>query len=47
LIEDTGVVVTPGRGYGLQGEGYIRLSVTTPDERVEEGMRRIESWKGL
>ncbi|MFN0148104.1 MAG: LL-diaminopimelate aminotransferase, partial [Dehalococcoidia bacterium] len=40
LIEDTGVVVTPGRGYGLNGEGYIRLSVTTPDDRVEEGMRR-------
>jgi LL-diaminopimelate aminotransferase len=47
LIEATGVVVTPGRGYGLNGEGYIRLSVTTPDDRVEEGMRRIEGWKGL
>lgn len=47
LIEDTGVVVTPGRGYGLQGEGYIRLSVTTPDDRVEEGMRRLEAWKGI
>ena len=47
LIEDCGVVVTPGRGYGLQGEGYVRLSVTTPDDRVEEGMRRIEAWKGL
>ena len=47
LIEDTGVVVTPGRGYGLNGEGYIRLSVTTPDDRVEEGMRRIEAWKGM
>jgi len=44
LIDATGVVVTPGRGYGLQGEGYIRLSVTTPDDRVEEGMRRIEEW---
>jgi len=47
LIEDTGVVVTPGRGYGLNGEGYIRLSVTTPDDRLEEGMRRLEAWKGL
>jgi LL-diaminopimelate aminotransferase len=36
LIEDTAVVVTPGRGYGNNGEGYIRLSVTTPDDRVEE-----------
>jgi LL-diaminopimelate aminotransferase len=44
LIDETGVVVTPGRGYGLNGEGYIRLSVTTPDDRLEEGMRRLEEW---
>jgi len=47
LIEDCSVVVTPGRGYGLNGEGYIRLSVTTPDDRMEEGLRRLEAWKGL
>jgi LL-diaminopimelate aminotransferase len=47
LIEDCAVVVTPGRGYGLNGEGYVRLSVTTPDERVEEGMRRLEAWGGM
>jgi LL-diaminopimelate aminotransferase len=47
LIEDCSVVVTPGRGYGLNGEGYIRLSVTTPDDRVEEGLRRLEAWRGL
>ncbi len=44
LIDETGVVVTPGRGYGLNGEGYIRLSVTTPDDQMEEGLRRIEAW---
>jgi len=47
LIDDCSVVVTPGRGYGLNGEGYIRLSVTTPDDRMEEGLRRLEAWKGL
>ncbi len=47
LIEDIGVVVTPGRGYGENGEGYVRLSVTTPDDQVEEGMKRLEQWKGL
>lgn len=47
LIEDCSVVVTPGRGYGEQGEGYIRLSVTTPDDRLEEGLKRLEAWKGL
>jgi LL-diaminopimelate aminotransferase len=44
LIEDIGVVVTPGSGYGKYGEGYIRLSLTTPDDRVEEGVRRLHEW---
>jgi len=47
LIEDCSVVVTPGRGYGEQGEGYIRLSVTTPDDRIEEGLKRLEAWNGI
>jgi LL-diaminopimelate aminotransferase len=44
LIEDIGVVVTPGSGYGKYGEGYVRLSITTPDDRVEEGARRLLEW---
>ncbi|MGE0058841.1 MAG: LL-diaminopimelate aminotransferase [Dehalococcoidia bacterium] len=44
LIEDIGVVVTPGSGYGQYGEGYVRLSITTPDERCEEGARRLLEW---
>lgn len=47
LLDDTGVVVTPGIGYGAHGEGYIRLSVTTPDDRVDEGLRRLSSWRGV
>ena len=45
LLDKHTVVVTPGRGYGVHGEGYIRLSLTTPDDRVEEGLRRLEGWK--
>lgn len=45
LLEDTGVVVTPGIGYGTHGEGYIRLSLTTPDDRIDEGLRRLASWR--
>ena len=45
LLETHNVVVTPGRGYGACGEGYIRLSLTTPDDRVEEGLRRLEGWR--
>jgi len=42
LLDEAGVVVTPGIGYGPTGEGYVRLSLTIPDERLEEGVRRME-----
>ena len=49
LLDDAGVVVTPGIGYGPSGEGYVRLSLTIPDDRLEEGVRRMEklaaSWR--
>ena len=44
LVEQTGVVVTPGLSYGEAGEGYIRLSLTLADDRVEEGMRRLAAF---
>jgi LL-diaminopimelate aminotransferase len=44
LLDDVGVVVTPGIGYGPHGEGYVRLSLTIPDERLEEGLRRLAGW---
>jgi LL-diaminopimelate aminotransferase len=44
LIEDIGVVLTPGSGYGEYGEGFVRLSITTPDDRVDEGARRLHEW---
>jgi len=44
LIDDIGVVVTPGSAFGPSGEGFIRLSITTPTERVEEGARRMQEW---
>ncbi len=45
LLEDIDIVVTPGSSYGQYGEGYIRLSLTTPDEQVEKGCQRLESWQ--
>jgi LL-diaminopimelate aminotransferase len=38
LLEKTGVVVTPGRGYGEHGEGSFRISLTYPDEVLEKAM---------
>jgi len=42
LVEKAGVVVIPGNGYGEAGEGYVRMSLTLPTERIEEAVKRIE-----
>ena len=47
LLERAGVVVTPGIGYGSQGEGYIRMSLTVSDARLREAMERIRGLGGL
>ncbi len=45
VLDQTGVVVTPGVGYGRNGEGYVRLSVSVPDERLDEGIRRLQEFR--
>ena len=45
LLEKLDIVVTPGNGYGDSGEGYIRLSLTTPDKDIEKAIERLESFK--
>ncbi len=44
LIDATGVVVTPGASYGPAGEGYIRISLTTPDDRLDEALSRLTAF---
>ena len=41
VLEQADVIVSPGAAYGPSGEGYIRLSLTVPDERLAEAVRRI------
>lgn len=41
MLEDAAVVVTPGNGYGPHGEGFVRLSLTLNDDRLDEGLARI------
>jgi LL-diaminopimelate aminotransferase len=41
LLDEAAVVVAPGTGYGANGEGYVRISLTTADARIEEAMERI------
>ena len=42
VLEQAAVVVSPGSSYGPNGEGYVRLSLTVADDRLEEAMSRIE-----
>ena len=45
LLEQTGVMVTPGRGYGQWGEGYFRISLSYGDDVLKEAMARIIEMK--
>ncbi|HEX2234803.1 MAG TPA: LL-diaminopimelate aminotransferase [Actinomycetota bacterium] len=41
LLEQADVVVAPGNGYGPAGEGFVRFSLTVPDDRLDEGVERL------
>jgi LL-diaminopimelate aminotransferase len=45
LLEQVGVVVTPGIGYGKRGEGYVRLSLTIADASLVKGLSRLAEWR--
>jgi LL-diaminopimelate aminotransferase len=45
VLDEVGVNITPGVGFGHHGEGYFRLSVTAPDARLEEAMARMRKLK--
>lgn len=42
LFRRTGVLVTPGSGFGEGGEGYVRISLTVPDDRLQLALERIK-----
>jgi LL-diaminopimelate aminotransferase len=41
VLEAAAVVISPGGAYGRNGEGFFRISLTTPDERLVEAVRRL------
>jgi len=45
LLEQVGVVVTPGTGYGRNGEGYVRLSLTIADPLLLKGLSKLAGWR--
>lgn len=42
LLEKCGILVVPGSGYGPNGEGYIRMAITLPKERIAEAIERLK-----
>jgi len=46
VLEESGVVVSPGSSYGPSGEGFFRISLTLPDERLTEALERLRSSLG-
>ena len=41
VLEEAAVVISPGGAYGASGEGYFRISLTTPDDRLTEAVERL------
>ncbi len=41
-LDRAGVFFTPGNAYGPSGEGYVRISLTVPDKRIEEAVSRLK-----
>jgi LL-diaminopimelate aminotransferase len=44
LLEETGIVATPGNGFGTEGEGHFRLSITTSPEIITEAAERLGAY---
>ena len=46
LLEEAGVSIAPGAAYGDHGEGYVRITLCHPPQRLAEAMERWERWMG-
>lgn len=44
LLDEVGVVITPGLGYGQWSEGYFRISLTYPNTVIEKAIERIQDF---
>ena len=45
LLDKHGIVVTPGTGFGKNGEGYVRLSLTISNAGLVKGLSRLAEWR--
>jgi LL-diaminopimelate aminotransferase len=46
VLEEAAVVISPGAAYGPSGEGFVRMSLTVPDDRLNEAADRIATLVG-
>jgi LL-diaminopimelate aminotransferase len=46
VLEEAAVVISPGSAYGPSGEGFVRMSLTVPDDRLMEAAERISRLVG-
>ena len=46
MLNELNVVITPGSGFGSEGEGYFRISAFNSRENAEEVARRLAGWRG-
>ncbi|MDF2571356.1 MAG: dapL 1 [Sporomusa sp.] len=44
LLKNTGVAVIPGSAFGACGEGYVRIALVQPEQRLSEAVSRIRKW---
>jgi len=43
LLQEGGVAVSPGRGFGEEGEGYLRLAIVENSQRLRQAVRQIQT----
>jgi LL-diaminopimelate aminotransferase len=46
VLEEAAVVISPGSMYGPSGEGFFRISLTTPDDRLADAVERMRAHLG-
>lgn len=47
LLDETGVLVTPGSGFGPGGEGMVRIALVQPEDVLDEALIRLKKWNIL
>ena len=44
LLDETGLVVSPGGAYGQYGEGFFRVSLSTPDDKIDKALEKLRGY---